>query len=199
MLKGHMGKQRAVLFLMVGYPGAGKTTASQIISDLTGAVHIWADYERKAMFGTPTYSAAESRKLYDHLNKSTELLLADGQSVIFDTNFGKRKDRDKLREIAEAYHAETKLAWLRVDKVVAKHRATSLAHEQSTRLLGDMPHAKFEKLTDDLEPPQKDENPILLDGTKITPEYVSAQLTLPKARKAAGFLRFAAKKISSKK
>lgn len=194
-----MGKHRAILYLMVGYPGSGKTTASQIISDLTGAVHIWADYERKAMFGNPTFSAAESRILYDHLNKSTELLLSDGQSVIFDTNFGKRKDRDKLREIATRYQAETKLAWLKVNKVVAKRRATSQAHEQSTRLLGDMPHDKFEKLASSLEVPQKNENPILLDGNMITPEYVSTVLNLTHGHNAGSKLRSAIKKVSSTK
>jgi predicted kinase len=174
--------KRATLFLLVGFPGSGKTTTSTIIHDLTGAVHIWADYERRAMFGEPTHSAVESRKLYDHLNKSTELLLADGQSVIFDTNFNFRKDRDMLRTIAAKYNAETKLVWIKLNKSTARKRALSHEHAASNSYEDTMTAKDFERITSHLEPPAKDENPIVLDGTKITPVYVAQALQLTKQK-----------------
>jgi predicted kinase len=173
------------LYLMVGYPGSGKTTTAQIIHNLTGAVHIWTDYERQAMFGKPTHSLAESHKLYERLNKTTEILLSEGRSVIFDTNFSFRKDRNRLRDIADIYKADTKVVWLKVAKDIARQRATSHAEEQATRLLGNIPAADFERITHNLEPPKKDETPIILDGTMITPDYVAQMLDLPRrARKA---------------
>lgn len=171
--------KRATLYLMVGYPGAGKTTVSQIIHELTGAVHIWADYERRAMFGDPTHSASESRELYKHLNNATELLLSDGKSVIFDTNFNFRKDRDKLRDIAAARDADVVLVWVKVGKDVARKRATTKSEAQATRLLGDIPESDFNRMTGNLQPPDDDEKPVILDGTRITPEYVAEQLDLP--------------------
>lgn len=172
--------KRATLYLMIGYPGSGKTTTSQIIYDLTGATHIWADYERRAMFGTPKHSTAESKELYSHLNKTTEMLLSESSSVIFDTGFNFRRDRDKLRAIAAAYNADTKLVWIKVPKELARSRATKQSQGQSTRLLGDMLLSDFNRITRNLEPPTKDENPIILDGTQITPAYVAKQLKLPK-------------------
>lgn len=175
--------KRATLYLLVGYPAAGKTTTSQIIHQLTGAVHIWADYERRALFGTPTHSKKESDELYRHLNQSTELLLADGQSVIFDTNFNFRKDRDLLRSIAEKYKADTKLLWIKVPKAVARKRATRHAAGQPTRLYGDIPTKDFERMTGHLQPPAADEQPVILDGTRITPEYVAKLLGLRRPAK----------------
>ena len=72
------------LYLLVGYPGAGKTTVARIIAETTDAVHLWADRERLKMFGTPRHSAAENTRLYAYLNKLTEQLLGEGKSVIFD-------------------------------------------------------------------------------------------------------------------
>ncbi len=86
-----------VLYLFVGYPGAGKTTAAQLVSEASGAVHLWADKERRKRYGKPSHSHAESTELYDSLNTQTEKLLRAGKSVIFDTNFKFYSDREKLR------------------------------------------------------------------------------------------------------
>ncbi len=180
--------------MLVGYPGSGKTTTSQIIHELTGAVHIWADYERRAMFGAPTHKYEESRALYDHLNQTTDMLLSDSQSVIFDTNFNFRKDRDLLRSIATAYHAETVLIWIKVDKEITRSRALSNTHAVNNQYADTMTAKDFDRITKHLEEPEADEHPIVLNGTQITTRYVAKALGIaaapphhtgePKARKA---------------
>jgi hypothetical protein len=40
----------------------------------------------------------------------------------------------------------------------------------------------FDRITGKLEPPTKDEAPVILDGTQITPDYVRETLGLPKRR-----------------
>jgi predicted kinase len=163
---------KAVLYLMIGFPGAGKTTTSRVIHELTGAVHIWADQERNKMFGIPSYSNQENIKLYDHLNYIANQLLKDGKSVIFDTNFNFRSDRDKLRKIASKNDAKCQVVWVKVDKSLALKRATQNAHLQDTRILGNIPKSDFERMTNNLEPPNEDESPIVVDGTKVTTEYI---------------------------
>ncbi len=169
---------QAKLYLMLGYPGAGKTTTAKVIHELTGAVHLWADHVRRETFGEPTYTHEENIKLYDYLNKVTEQMLASGQSVIFDTNFSFYKDRQKLRDLAHEQGAETKVIWVTTDKATAKARATADAHAQETRVLGNMAEETFERMSSNLEPPRDDEHVIEVDGTKVSRQYVATLLGL---------------------
>lgn len=166
------------LFLMLGYPGAGKTTTAKIIHELSGAEHLWADHERRERFGEPTYAHEETLKLYGELNKVVEKLLQGGKSVIFDTNFNFYKDRKHLRSIAANNGAKSILVWVRAPKEIAKQRAVVDAHKHHhTRILGHMPESHFERIAEGLEPPHNDEPYIELDGTKIDTDYVRSKLT----------------------
>lgn len=166
------------LYLMLGYPGAGKTTTAKIIHQLTGAVHLWADEIRRERYGRPDYSHSENIALYNHMNDLTGELLAAGNSVIFDTNFNFYKDRERLRKIAKEHGAVVKLVWVQAPKALAKKRATAGAGEGDTRVLGDMPADTFEIVSNKLEEPRDDEPCIIVDGTKVTPAYITEQFRL---------------------
>lgn len=154
---------KPVLYLMVGYPGAGKTTVAQLIAQRTGATHIWADLERHRMFDNPTHGQTESQELYEELNQRAEELLAAGRSVVFDTSFNHRRDRDLLRQLAAKHGAETVVVWLTTSAEVARDRAT---HSQVVRNGYDfnMSGQEFDRIVSHLEPPAKDEKIIKLDG-----------------------------------
>lgn len=166
------------LYLMLGYPGAGKTTAAHAIHDVTGAVHLWADQIRRERFGVPKYTHEENLGLYEHLNELAAELLATGQSVVYDTNFNFYKDRQRLKSIADKHRAKTHVIWLTTPKTTAKNRAIKDAHLSHTRVLGDMLEHDFERLSGHLQTPREDEEVIKLDGTKITKEYIKTALGL---------------------
>lgn len=169
-----MNKQ--TLFLMLGFPGAGKTTVSKMIEEETGAVHLWADHERRQRFGKPTHSHEENLTLYSELNDITDQLLSEGKNVIFDTNFNFFKDRERLRAIAATHGAQTMVIWLRTPKELARERATKDAQLQHTRVLGDMPLEHFERISGNLEPPREGERVIEFDGTHVTQADVAEAL-----------------------
>jgi len=164
------------LYLMLGYPGSGKTTASKLLHQITGAEHLWADHERKKRFAVPSYTHAENLKLYAELNAMAGRLLAEGKSVIFDTNFNFFSDRQKLRRIAAKYNAPVIVVWVVAPKAVARERATQDAHRQETRILGDMTVANFERMSKNLQPPRAGETVVQLDGEGMTAETVAAAL-----------------------
>lgn len=160
-----------LLYLMLGYPGAGKTSTAKIIHELTGAEHLWADLVRRDMFGRPKYSHTENIQLYEHMNNLAEKLLNEGIDVIFDTNFNFYKDRLRLRQIAEKSGAKTIVIWVTTPKDTARRRATD-GGGHHTRVLGDMPVEEFERMSGHLEPPRSNETVIKIDGTKISADTV---------------------------
>jgi predicted kinase len=166
------------LYLMVGYPGSGKTTVAKIIQKLTGAEHLWADHERNKRFTHPTHIHEENLKLYAALNQETENLLKQGKSVIFDTNFNFYKDRKKLRIAAAQAGARTVLVWITTNKDLARERATAHpgGHGHETRVWGNMPVERFERIAGNLQEPTEAEHPIRLDGTHIDEAMVAQAL-----------------------
>jgi predicted kinase len=166
---------RPVLYLLIGYPGAGKTTVARIIHEKTGAVHLWSDLERHKLFAQATHSEAESIELYDELNRRTEALLKDGRSVVFDTNFNFREDRHKLQEIADRHGADTVIIWVSVPESVARHRAVDRGLKRNGYHT-PLTDAEFTRFISKLEPPAEDEKVIKIDGTKLDRESILAQL-----------------------
>jgi predicted kinase len=169
-----MGKP--TLYLLIGYPGAGKTTVARIIHEATSAVHLWSDIERHKMFGQPTHSKEESIQLYDELNKRAEVLLAEGRSVVFDTNFNFHGDRQKLRDIADRQGAETVVVWVTIPEQAARHRAVDRGVKRNgyhTR----MTETHFNEIIAKLEPPAKDEKVIKIDGAKLDRQTILTLLS----------------------
>jgi predicted kinase len=169
---------KPVLYLFVGYPGAGKTTVAQIIAEATGGVHLWADQERHKRFPNPTHSHEESKRLYDALNAETEKLLATGKTVIFDTNFNFRADREHLRQIAAKNNAETRVLWITTPEPLAKERAVNAPHPPRNGYEAHMSLAEFEGITCKLEAPTADEQPIIIDGSDVDKAALLQQLNL---------------------
>lgn len=157
------------LYIFVGYPGAGKTSVSKLIAARTGAVHLWADHERQALFANPTHSFEESKQLYEILDDKAEKLLAAGKSVIFDTNFNYHADRELLREIANKHQATMVVIWLTTSRAISKERALHHTHRDRNGYMATMSEAEFDRLTNHLEAPTVEEHPILIDGSKIDP------------------------------
>ncbi len=168
--------------MMLGYPGAGKTTAARLIAELTHSELIWEDQIRTELFPTVTFSEVESLQLHNQLNSLTAELLQKGRNVVYDTSFNQYEDRERMYDIATVTGAETSLIWVQIDRLVAKERATHNAAAQPTRplaqILGDMDQETFDRLCSKLEMPIEHEQYVTMDGTKITSDYVRHALGL---------------------
>lgn len=170
----------AKLYLMMGYPGAGKTTTAKIIHELTGAVHICSDEMRLKFFPHPSFSDAEHNSLYRHLDKQTQELLTEGKDVIYDANLNRYRHRKEKYIICERLGAQPVLMWLQTPRELAKVRA---AQSSRSHLWphGESSQEMFERITRSIEDPHPTENYIQIDGTKVTADYVRQKLGLQEA------------------
>jgi predicted kinase len=168
------------LYLMLGYPGAGKTTAAEVIAAQTGAVHLASDKIRLEMFPDPQFTEEEHRQLYQAIDNRTEELLKEGKSVIYDANLNRYIHRKEKYDICAQTGAKPVLVWIRTAEPIAKQRATEDGDGDLKRPYGNLAVSTFERLAREIEPPNHKEKPFMveMDGTKISPEYVQQVLQL---------------------
>jgi predicted kinase len=172
--------KQPTLYLMMGLPGAGKTTAAKVIESLTGAIRLSSDEQRLKLWPEPAFSEEEHQKLYDYLDKKTELLLKEGKSVIYDANLNRKIHRQQKYDIVQRTDARCVLCLIKTDEQLAYQRAVIEADGQETRVFGNLDAPVFNRLKDEIEWPHG-ESYVELDGTKITPEYVTEILQLNEA------------------
>lgn len=170
-----MAMPKATLYLLLGLPGAGKTTTAKVVSDITGAVHLSSDSFRLSLFKNPKFTPEEHDALYKVLDYMCELMLKNGHSVVYDANLNRHQHRLEKYRLAKRLNVPVKLLWVDVHRDTAKTRRIS---EQNHALVAqhETPHDMFERIADIFEPPKSDEKFIKLDGTKITKDYVLAKI-----------------------
>lgn len=166
---------KPILYMLLGYPGAGKTTTAKIIEKLTGAKRLTSDVERLKMFPKPAFNEAEHAQLYNQLDEETARLLSSGQSVIYDANLNRYTHRSDKYKICEQTGATPVLVWLNTDRSLSKQRATDKTREKLWPV-GETPEAMFTRIADLIEKPRGDENPITLKGTDLSPSIVASAL-----------------------
>lgn len=159
------------LYLLIGYPGAGKTTAAKLIAELTGANRLSSDEVRLQLFAKPKFSEAEHQKLYAHLNTRCQDLLQAGTSVIYDANLNRYEHRQEKYDIAHKLGVKTVLIWVKTPRPLAKERAT---HTERARFIPqhETAPAMFDRIADIIEPPKPHESAVIIDGTHITRQAV---------------------------
>ncbi len=108
----------ATLYLMVGLPGAGKTTYAKQLAEETGAVRFTPDEWHIFLFGDdfhgPGHELHDQRhdRVEELMWKVGRELLGKGVSVILDFGFWAEEQREEKRREAAALGAGTKVCFL---------------------------------------------------------------------------------------
>lgn len=168
---------KPTLYLMLGYPGAGKTTAAHHIANLTGAVLLTSDKIRLELFPKPTFSPEEHAKLYAAIDHRAEQLLKGGTSVIYDANLNRYQHRKEKYDICDRTGARPVLVWRKTPRDIAKIRATDEARNHLIPA-NETAENMFERIAGIIEPPQDSENAVVLSGEDVTEQEIKAALEL---------------------
>jgi predicted kinase len=162
---------QATLHLLMGLPGAGKSTLAKVLHELTGAEVLSSDSTRLLIFSKPCFSQDEHDRLYAILDHNLEHLLAAGRDTIYDANLNRQSHRQEKYVLAKKYNARVILWWVQTPKELAKQRRVN---EQNHDLLpeGETSERMFERIAQILEAPETNEQCVLVDGTKIQKDYI---------------------------
>jgi predicted kinase len=131
-------RRRPALVVLVGLPGTGKSRFAEALRRRSGAVVLESDDLRKRLVGEPTYSAEESRRLFDTIHGAIDRLLEAGAAVVLDATNLAEGEREPLYAIAERRGARLVLARLVAPGSVVRERLAGRPKDADTRSDADM-------------------------------------------------------------
>lgn len=167
--------KRPTLHLMMGLPGAGKTTLAKILEELTGAKRLSSDEFRLTLFDTPTFTQDEHDRLYGIIDHNLEHMLAAGFDVIYDANLNRRMHRDEKYAFAKEYNADITLWWVKTPQELSKKRRVDEQHPGLV-IPGESPSEMHDRVSDLFEEPGADEPYIIVNGKDIKKNEIKALL-----------------------
>jgi predicted kinase len=151
------------LYIMLGYPGSGKSYVARQLSQASGATRLSQDRFRAELFENPRehMSAADDKRLLTFMNEKVVELLKAGTSVIYDANVTTYKDRTKIYEIASTFTADSYLVWVKTPIDVSIERNGPEQIDEAFRRAYVQMVTEYEK---SFEQPKTNEQTILIDG-----------------------------------
>lgn len=148
-----LAPKRAVLILMSGLSGSGKSWIAQRLAAQLEAVHVRSDIERKRLLGLSEqassgseleqglYSGGVSARVYQHLARCAEDILAGGYTAIVDAAFNRREDRVHFHELAVRLNVDACIVHCHAPLEVLQRRVAARA-----RLMHDPSEANLSVL-----------------------------------------------------
>jgi len=116
---------RAIVYLLCGLPGSGKTTYAKDL-EKGGAVRFTLDEQLFKRFGREYEGHEEKQQqMKDVLWEVIKEKIHAGESIIVDFGFWKRVDRDDYKKLIEDNGGQWKLLYFKVDRSSLMKRLAS--------------------------------------------------------------------------
>lgn len=96
-----------------GLPGTGKSYFCRRLAERTPIIILESDVMRKTLLPSPTYSMAESARLFQAIHNLIEHLLKKGIPLVLDATNLSERNRERLYHIA--YQLDARLVMVRVE------------------------------------------------------------------------------------
>jgi len=151
------------LFLLLGYPGSGKSTFSRLLEKEQGLTRVNSDDLRRYMFEDirQIHDPANNPAVFGALDYVTERLLQAGRSVIYDANNNRRKERRKHQKMAEGAGAQMIVFWVQTPLETAWQRNDLRTPESGYPAV---PRERYDQIVRTLQAPTSDEKSVIISG-----------------------------------
>jgi predicted kinase len=140
------------LVVLSGLPGSGKSYFCRRLASRYPLARLESDALRKALFGQPTHSADESRRLFSACHLVLSRLLSRGIAAIFDATNLREMHRRQVYHIADEHKAKLILVHLQASPAVVHERLEARARGPRSQDLSDAGPEVYERMQHDVEP-----------------------------------------------
>ena len=93
---------RAMLVMLMGYPGVGKSHCARLLAARLGAAHVATDHLRNRLFIAATYADEENEAVFGIAEAFVDQLLAEGHAVVLDATHLLARYRSPAEKVARA-------------------------------------------------------------------------------------------------
>ncbi len=153
------------LFILYGYPGAGKTYFSRQFSEEVQVAHLQSDRIRAELFEQPRYDKQENAVVNQLMNYMTEEFLSAGLSVIYDVNAARTGQRHMLSDLAMRYRAQPLVIWFQLDVDTAFERTIHRDRRRSDdKYAAEWDRTTFEAFIERMQKPSRQEEYVVVSG-----------------------------------
>lgn len=166
--------QKPLLIAFLGFPGSGKTYFSRQLAERIHAVILNSDALRVAMFGSlekidQIRHHGDRSRLYDDvfgaMDYAARQVLLAGNSVIYDAQQTKRRDRRGIEKIAAQTGAIPVLVWMKTSREVALRRGQEReARDDSQQYDAEKMAYLIDRFDGIVDLPESNENVIEISG-----------------------------------
>lgn len=145
-------RSTAALVVVSGLPGSGKSYFCRRLASRHPIARMESDALRKALFGQPTHSPEESRRLFAACHYVLDRLLGAGISALLDATNLREVHRRQLYAIADRHGAKLVLVSLRAPAAVVEERLAARAHRADPKDLSDAGPEVYQRMRSLAEP-----------------------------------------------
>lgn len=164
-MSGKLSLTKPTLFMLYGFPGAGKTYFARQLCEHINAAHVQADRIRYELFEEPRFDKQENQIVRQLTQYMAEEFLRAGISVVYDMSASRLADRRAMRDMARKMKVEPVLVWLQIDHESAFVRASKRDHRKADDKYSiPLNQAIYEAIVSRMQNPTNTEDYIVISG-----------------------------------